>query len=409
MTRSAGLLRRVSRLAAVVLLIHSVTATLAAAAEVKKLADDFESVAWHNGIYNTAGGVPLLSDDVPSDITSKHSLMIQAHFTGTFGGYSVQPNKPLIIPGEAKSITLRVKAITPNYGLKMTFRDGWGREKVDGKYLSWGIPLKNAQGEWATVTFKVPKDWVMPLEITGLTTDNWEAKTEKKNAELLVDQLEVSTDLANVDPKTGVLKTWTADPSPEDTKKTTKSAPLTPLVKFDLATPEQGNVFVDAPPSMTFKVQNWNSGDVSGQLKYRLLDSAGQVQGTGEQPFKVESLEQFDLPLKADRYGLYTFEGELTFNGTTETHKLAYAKLPKQRELTDEQKNASPYGLNYHGAGALILKPFRQAGIVWFREYAFSYEWLLRAKGAGDYAGWPSYPKILKAYEEVGAGTGRTW
>ncbi len=50
------------------------------------------------------------------------------------------------------------------------------------------------------------------------------------------------------------------------------------------------------------------------------------------------------------------------------------------------------------------LVPFRKAGIVWFREYAFSYDWLLRARGDdGRYAGWPNFPKIVGAYVAAGA------
>ncbi len=51
-----------------------------------------------------------------------------------------------------------------------------------------------------------------------------------------------------------------------------------------------------------------------------------------------------------------------------------------------------------------MLVPFRNAGIVWFREYAFSFDWLLRAKGKdASYAGWPYYPKMVQAYMDAGA------
>ena len=78
-------------------------------------------------------------------------------------------------------------------------------------------------------------------------------------------------------------------------------------------------------------------------------------------------------------------------------------RLPVPRELSRQQKLASPYGLNVHSGEKVVLVPFRRAGIVWFREYAFSFDWLLRAKGKdGSYAGWPYYPKIVQAYQDAG-------
>ena len=60
--------------------------------------------------------------------------------------------------------------------------------------------------------------------------------------------------------------------------------------------------------------------------------------------------------------------------------------------------------MNVHGGNEkLRLEPFRNAGMVWFRDYAFSYDWLLRAKGDDKrYAGWPYYPALIKRYEDLG-------
>lgn len=44
-------------------------------------------------------------------------------------------------------------------------------------------------------------------------------------------------------------------------------------------------------------------------------------------------------------------------------------------------KRKSPYGLNHRAGHGLLLEPFRAAGIVWFRDYAFNRSWLERAKG----------------------------
>ena len=85
-------------------------------------------------------------------------------------------------------------------------------------------------------------------------------------------------------------------------------------------------------------------------------------------------------------------------DGTQRAETLTLARLPVPRELSRQQKLASPYGLNVHSGEKVVLVPFRRTGIVWFREYAFSFDWLLRAKGKdGSYAGWPYYPKIVQA------------
>ena len=157
-------------LAAVALCLAAPFASRANGETVKKLADGFEAAGWHNSPYASAAGTVALSDDAAPVDGSKHSLMIEAHFSGQFGGYSAVPPQPLIIPGDAKTITVQIKIITPGYGVKINFRDGWGRERVDGKYLNWSPNLKKPVGEWETATFKVPKDWVMPLEISGIGT-----------------------------------------------------------------------------------------------------------------------------------------------------------------------------------------------------------------------------------------------
>jgi hypothetical protein len=50
-----------------------------------------------------------------------------------------------------------------------------------------------------------------------------------------------------------------------------------------------------------------------------------------------------------------------------------------------------------------MVSTFRQAGIIWYRDYGFDYEWMTRAKGNDkSYGGWPFYPKIVKTYEDNG-------
>ena len=119
----------------------------------------------------------------------------------------------------------------------------------------------------------------------------------------------------------------------------------------------------------------------------------------------MASSASLHAPLSAPRFGLYTLLARLTLSdGTERREQMTVARLPAERDLTEPQKLASPYGLNVHSGEKVTLVPFRKAGIVWFREYAFAYDWLLRARGDdGRYAGWPNYPAILAAYAAAGA------
>jgi hypothetical protein len=151
------------------------------------------------------------------------------------------------------------------------------------------------------------------------------------------------------------------------------------------------------------RLRNWKPGELSGRLTGRLCDAAGTLVDEFERPISADSSASVALPLKAERFGLYTLSSGLSLSdGSRRSEKLVLARLPAGEELTAQQKLASPYGLNVHSGGKIALVPFRQAGIVWFREYAFSYDWLLRAKGDdGRYAGWPDFRKIVGAYAEA--------
>ena len=139
---------------------------------------------------------------------------MEVAFSGNgFEAFAVDPPTPLWIPGNAKTVTLRYKISDSRYALKVGFTDGWGRDRSMATYLAWDIRA-DPSGNWKTATFKVPADWVRPLRITGVTTHNWEARNVKNTIHIQVDDIEVETDIKDVDPKTGVLATWTARAQP---------------------------------------------------------------------------------------------------------------------------------------------------------------------------------------------------
>ncbi len=91
---------------------------------VKKLAEGFESASWRSFAYATAPGSILLSDEAGPDTQSKHSLLIEARFNGTFGGFGGSPAQPMVIPGEVNTSSLKVKTSDVDYAITVNFRDG---------------------------------------------------------------------------------------------------------------------------------------------------------------------------------------------------------------------------------------------------------------------------------------------
>jgi len=392
--------RRLAILAAAAILLSS-----AYGQTVNKVVEDFQQSAWVPSQWNSATGQSSLVSEPAADGKTAGSLKMEAAFSGNgFEAFSVDPPAPLWIPGNPKTITLRYMIHDGRYALKVGFSDGWGRDQVKGGYLAWDVHT-NPSGKWETATFKVPADWVRPLRIAGITTHNWEAKGVKISIPIRIADIQVETDITDVDPKTGVLATWTPEPSPANPGKALKRCPPTPLVTVDMASGQPSNVFTRTEPEVRIRLRNWKPAALSGKLTCRLAGAAGEVVDQFERPIAVESSTSLSAPLKAGRFGLYTLDARLILSdGTQRAEKMTLARLPVPRELTEQQKLASPYGLNVHSGERVVLVPFRNAGIVWFREYAFSFDWLLRAKGKDNsYAGWPYYPKMVQAYLDAGA------
>lgn len=370
---------------------------------VKKTAETFDDVAWVNDLWNTGLGKTSLSSDVAPGCSSKRSLRFQSQYSGKgFEGVRIKPPQPLVIPGDVKTVVIRVKRADAHYGLKMHFRDGWGREKANNQPLVWDLRLADTP-QWQTCTFNVPDHWVKPVTIAAVETHNWETQGLANTVTFLLDHLEVETDISQVDPTTGILKTWAPEPNPADAAKALKEAPRTPLVDVDVATGVEGNVFAGEEPSVTIQIRNWKSGRLTGTARCRAMDERGELAASKDLSTSVDSLGGYAVSLPVAKFGRYTLRASLALSdGSRREQETVFAKLPPTKELTEEQKAASPYGLNVHSGNGAIIVPFKKAGLVWFREYAFQWDWLLRSKGADSrYAGWPYFPKIVQAYADA--------
>lgn len=389
----------------------SMAATSAMAADtlVRKVAEPFDQVDWPNDAWVRASGGSCLVDDVAPNAPAGKSLEIEVRFSGKgFEWFGVAPPEPLVIPGDLKSLTMEYKRSDKRFPLIVKFKDGWGRSEVGSTRLEWTPPEKAEKeaGSWTSATFTVPADWVRPITIAGLATHNWSAQSEAAQARFGVDQLTVETDLRDVDPSTGRLTTWKPDPQPKDKKTALAEPPATPLVRVEVGTEHASNVFAGETPAALIRLGNWKPGTLTGTLRAAVSDFAGQSVDRRQQSVSVESTAAVRLELKAERFGLYTLQADVELSdGTRRAASLTCAKLPAQPPLSAEQKQRSPYGVNVNGGRSnLQLGSFRKAGIVWFRDYAFSLEWLQRARGENrQYEGWPWFPSILRRYSDAGA------
>lgn len=373
--------------------------------KLSKVLENYSGQVWVPSLWNKTLGVVSIDKNQAPDAISGNSLKVEAYFTGNgeFAFHSVNPPKPLYIPGNLQTVTLRLKRSDARFSPRITFIDGWGRLKADGKELLWD-PKMDQGNDWQTFTFDVPKEWVRPIGIDGVTVHNFSVKGEKLTATYWLDDIEVTTDISGVDPATGLLKGWTPEPNPEDKNKALANAPVTPLRTVKLFTPELANIYMSNDAQVVLDMHNWSSEAMKGKATFSVVDQAGTKIKDWEEAFSVESSLVFRYPVEAKRYGLYSVQASVMLaDGTTFKEKMAFAKVPVQQELTETQKMASPYGLNYHGGGRRIFEAFKKSGIMWYRDYSFGLESLLRAKGSNrKYDGWPNYPLILADYEKNG-------
>lgn len=387
----------------------SVSTAVQAQVIVQKIAEPFESAAWRVSDDNSAGGSAKTATDVAAElgVASKSSLVLEAAFSGKgFEHFKGEPIQPLTIPGITKKISLWVRG-DAKQGWMLSFKDGWNRTEADGKKLEWNI-TRGADATWKKVTFNVPTDWVQPISISGVLTHNWESQNQKASVKLSLDQLEVETDIGDVDEETGVLKTWRSPASPANlaaAQNPPLQAPVTPLLKVNLAATEQHNVFSGVAPQFLLRAQNWRPQSANGTVQWKIIDPRGSVLKTGNETIQVDDNLAVTLPTDTNKFGVYRLDSTIAWaNGKSTTSSQPFAVIPVAKVLSEAEKDASPYGLNVLSARSMMVETFRKAGIIWYRDYGFNYEWMVRAKGADkSYGGWPWYPKIMNRYEESGA------
>ena len=370
----------------------------AAGQVVTKDIGNFAEGQWVPSMWNAASG----------KVTGGKETATVIQFSGRgFQHFTLEPKQPLLIPGKCSKVFLHFKADT-GYGLSVKFNDGWGRGEAEGKKFEWGLPVKTP-GEWQDLVFNVPTNWVMPLEIISVFTHNWGNEQKQADFHFTLGGLKVETDISAVDPATGMLQGWTPEPAPKKPAEARKICPAVPLLQAHINPTELSNVFAGQEPQVHVVLNNWKPGVVKGTFTYTIFDNDNNALTTGEKAISAESFSDTIQSLPVEKFGRYRLDARLTLDGGLEIKdSLVFAKIPAPRPLTAQEKEASPYGLNIHSgklSGDLIgyLPPFMKAGLVWYRDYAWDYGWLVRARGDdGKFGGWPYYNKVGRHAKELG-------
>jgi hypothetical protein len=361
--------------------------------------ETFDWLCWIPG-WSKAAGQVMSSEERSPDLTSGRSMLVEVHFSGRgFEWFSVKPPKPIWLPGKARGITIRYKVSSLGYTIALEFIDGWGRLEVDGKKLSWALPVKEP-GQWQVATFTVPENWLFPIAINGLTIHNWDRQNEPATLKVWIDQIDAQVDLSSADLQTGLPLSWR--PNPDDERK---QRPPVSLFETELTSTAENHVFAGEQPTIVFRARNWLPQQRQGKVTLRVTDFWGNEVYSADRTVTILGLTEEPFRLALKRFGWYQVQATLIFeDGTTRSEHLAFAFVPPPRELTEVEKLLSPYGLNVHGGRErLAIEPFRKAGIVWFRDYAFGFETMLKAKGDGRFDGWPWYHQLLWRYRKSGA------
>ena len=375
---------------------------------VTKAAEPCEGQPWIAGPWNTAKATSHISDEVPEaeKAHSRHAMVFAVAFDGTgFQHASLEPAQPLWIPGTAKSLSVWYKGDGQDAPLGLHLVDAWGRSEIDGRKFEWSIG-SGTSTEWKKATFTIPDGWQMPVRVTGFFSHNWGNDRTKRTVEFALDQLQVETDLSGTDPATGRPAGFVRNPDP---KKKDEPLPEAPLLTAAVSSGLNTESFIGLKPTFTIAARNWQAGTQGGDLRWKLSALRDGVTATavtdGGQRVEVDSLLSQQLTCPVPAYGLYRLDATIAWSGhPATTSAITFAALPPQPTLSDAQKDASPWGLNIHGGFAIYPDGFTRAGVVWFRDYAFNYGWMTRAKGKDkSYGEWPWYPKLMAGYDGAGA------
>ena len=352
---------------------------------------DPEMNAWEAGTWVTCGGEVITLDERPSDAPTKaKSVRFETRYGDhVFGGWNASLKKN-ILPGKPVKFT---------GWARLGNDDSWGMEFafVDAHTNNFSIsmhPVGDPKGK-----FKLTRDWqkfemtfpetvgknkepiALPVKFDCVKQNNWgDRNSPPKTRQFDLYDFRLWTDMAGVTDR-----------------------PYELSVKY----PVVGNTFFDAEgePAVIISAGSWIGEEKTLTFKANVVSATGEERKFEIPPLKVLDGASQIVKLPFDEPGAYKVEIAVEGFPKSFVEKSRYVVCLHPRDLTDEEKEASPYGINVHGGGYVGYEKFARLGFTWVRDYAFNFHWMRRARGDGKYAGWPWYPKIVKAAEDVGIKT----
>ncbi|WP_347245258.1 hypothetical protein [Thermogutta sp.] len=334
---------------------------------------------WQPGPWNSATAtIEWLKEDWPEKEATHPVMEISVRYDGTgFQFASIEPGS-LKIPGKLKKIRLWTKPLQPDYTWIVNFRDGEGKDTVNGKKLEW--PLNAPPGKWSLLEFVVPESWKQPVSIVSISAHNWNRQNVAGGAQLRIYRMDVETDVTGIAPDERPLEV-----------RITSSAPR--------------NVFVESEP-VQFQIicDSWRGESLSAKLYARFIDEQGTILYQSDHCITLFDLQAWNLAWSPPRYGPFSLKVTAQLSASGELHaETRFIYVPRPHALSADEKWRSPWGLNIHSAsGGVSYESLRRIGVVWVRDYSYNRQWLLNARGPdGKYSGWPWYPRINKGIQEA--------
>ena len=360
---------------------------------VSKDIGDPEANAWEAGQWVTCGGDVIVLDERPADApTNAKSVRFETRYGDhAFGGWNAHL-KDNVLPGRPRKLT---------GWARLGNDDSWGMsfDFVDANTNKFGIsmhPVGDPKGkfkptrEWQKFEMDFPevagkdkKPLAYPVKFDGVSQNNWgDRNSPPKTRQFDVYDLRLWTDMEGV---------------------AEEERPYSLSVSY----PVVGNTFFfgEDKPRLVISAGSWIGRELELGFKAKAVSADGTTRDIAVPPLSILDSASAVVTLPFDEPGAYKVE--ITASGFPKpiVEKSRYVVCLKPRELTEEEKEASPYGINVHGGGYVGYEKFARLGFTWVRDYAYTWGWLLRARGDGKYAGWPWYPKIVKAAEDVGLKT----
>ena len=181
---------------------------------------------------------------------------------------------------------------------------------------------------------------------------------------------------------------------------------LSKILQISVFCPAQDNIFIEGEsPRIEISAGSWLGREVSGDLAWALTDNEGKTVQQGGGPVKFTDSWGGSAKFTPGKFGTYFYDLTLKLSaGDPIVKKGRIAYLPKPAALTDAEKMISPYALNIHGGMENVgYNAIARMGFTWIRDYAYTYNWVTRAKGSDSkYGGWPWYPKMDAQIKESG-------